>query len=277
MGGVELRRRALAALRGLAAGDAMGAATEGYRPEEIADVYDAAVAELLEPVNLYPESEPDRGWGQVGPVTRSALATVDLIAGGGILKDAGSLGWAVSLGIVLPDADPESAARAAARLAHGRGAALGAAVAVAVAAGVNGLTARDAVAVAARAAGHAGDPTLAHGIIAAAGAGQGSGGREAGMVVGAEFPPGPTATEAVVFAFGVAFGTQSARRAIPQAVNQGGLASLTAGLAGAICGALIPATLVESWAGDVEAASGLDLEAVVDRLLAHRATQNRVS
>ncbi|MGH2603554.1 MAG: hypothetical protein ACRDJ9_29735, partial [Dehalococcoidia bacterium] len=83
-------------------------------------------------------------------------------------------------------------------------------------------------------------------------------------------PPTPGPADAVVFALGVVFGTQSVRRAIPEAVNQGGRASLAAGLAGAITGALVPTSTVESWADEVEGASGLHLTAVAERLLAIR-------
>ena len=267
----RLRLHALAALRGLAVGDAMGAATEGYLAAEIEEVYEGPLTELTEPVNLYPDEVADRERGVVGPVTRAALAAVEALAESRSLDgDPADLGWAVTLGIVTPAGAPDLLARRARTLAGDALAAVGAAVAAAVAAGIGGLMARDAVALAMRGAEAAGEPLLARRIARAAGEGQASGGRRVGAAVRAEFPPEPAVEDAVVFAFGVAFGAQNARRAIPEAVNQGGLASLAAGLTGAICAALTPSSLVESWACEVESLSGIDLGTAVDRALAVR-------
>ena len=271
MDAARLRLHALAALRGLAVGDAMGAATEGYQPDEVEEVYEGPIAELTEPVNLYPEEVPDRERGVVAPVTRAALAAVEALAESRPLgADRAALGWAVTLGIVAPAGSPDLLAREARALAGDALAAVGAAVAAAVAAGVSGFMARDAVALAMGAAEAAGDPLLAQRIGRAAGLGQASGGRRVGAAVRAEFPPWPAEEDAAIFAFGVAFGAQNARRAILEAVNQGGLASLAAGLVGAICAALTPSSLVEAWAHEVELCSGIDLGAVVDRVLAVR-------
>jgi ADP-ribosylglycohydrolase len=268
MDDAELRRRALAALRGLAIGDAMGAATEGYQPDEVIEIYDAPIGELVEPVNLFPEVAPDRARGRIGPVTESAIDAVAVLGGITDDEDPARLGWSVALGIVSAGGDLESVVSESRRFSEAGPA--GAAVAAAVAAGLAGYMARDALSLAVRAATLAGDAGLARQIVEAAGAAQGSGGRQVGAVVAEVVGPGRGANDAVAFAFGVAFGTQSVRRALPQAVNQGGAASLTAGIAGALCGAVAPGSAVEAWSDEVEAASGVDLRAVVDRLLALR-------
>jgi ADP-ribosylglycohydrolase len=177
-------------------------------------------------------------------------------------------GWAVALGIARAGSDLEPILAATRRFgAHGPA---GAAVAAAVAAALAGYMARDALALAVRAAERAGGPALARQIVEAAGVAQASGGRGVGAAVAEAANPGPGVDDAVAFAFGVAFGTQSVRRALPQAVNQGGSASLTAGLAGALCGAVAPGSAVEAWTDEVESASGLDLRAAVERLLTLR-------
>jgi ADP-ribosylglycohydrolase len=271
---VESRRRALAALRALAVGDAMGAATEGYRPDEVEAVYDAPIAELVEPVNLYPESAPDRALGEVGPVTRGALAAArrltNWVEDEWPLVPPDWLGWSVPLGIAVPAGQTGRIAEIAALISGGITAAAGAAVAAAISAGVGLFMPRDALGQAARAAVDAGAPSLAQRIMAAAGAGQESGGRLGGLVVGERFPPGPEPADAAVFALGVAFAAQSVRRAIPQAVNQGGLASLSAALAGALCATWAPATAVEPWADEVVAVNELELEPLADALMALR-------
>jgi ADP-ribosylglycohydrolase len=271
----ELRRRALAVLRGLAVGDAMGAATEGYQPDEVIEVYESPIGEMVEPVNLYPESAPDRIRGVIGPVTESAIEAVSVFASRAVDEEPARLGWSVALGIMSAGVDLDGIV-ASARRFGGPGPA-GAAVAAAIAAGVLGYMARDALSLAVRAATLAGNDALARRIVEAAGAAQGSGGRLVGAVVADVVGPGPSTDDAVAFAFGVAFGTQSIRRAVPQAVNQGGAASLTAGLAGALCGATAPGSAVEAWSNEVEAASGVDLRAVVDQLLALRRGQPTVT
>jgi len=264
----EIRRRALAALRGLAVGDAMGAAAEGYRPEEIEEVYEAPIAEMLDPVNLYPESAADRTRGAIGPVTESALAIIPFLESGGWPDLSHTeIGWAVPLGIITP---VDALDRVVAAIPQTQGKAAAAAIVAAVAAGAGGHLARDAISLANRATNNAGDPAVGRRILHAAGEAQASGGRRVGAFIGVDFPPGPGPADAVVFALGVAFGTQSVRRAIPEAVNQGGRASLAAGLAGAVTGALVPTSTVESWADEVERVSGLDLTTIAERLLVIR-------
>jgi ADP-ribosylglycohydrolase len=264
----ELNRRALAALRGLAVGDAMGAATEGYLPDEVIEVYEAPIAELVDPVNLYPESRPDRMRGRVGPVTEGAVDAVGVLSGRAEPVETPPAGWAVALGIACAGADLAPILASARRF--GKAGPAVAAVAAAVAAGLAGYMMRDALSLAVRAAELAGDPALARRIVEAAGVAQASGGRGVGAAVAAVASPGPDVDDATAFAFGVAFGTQSVRRVLPQAVNQGGTASLTAGLAGALCAAVAPGSAVEAWIDEVESASNLDLRAVVERLLTLR-------
>ena len=271
---VEVRRRAVAVLRALAAGDAIGAAAEGYRPEEIIAVYDAPIGELLEPVNLYPESVPDRARAAVGPVTRSAIAAAERMAEASTADvDADALGWAVALGIAWPaDAVPAMIAEARDLVGSDAGIA-GAAVAAAISAGIGGYLARDTISLAVLAAREAGAAGLADLIVRAAGLAQASGGRQPGAAVAVEVPPGPGSTMIVAFALGVAFGAQSVRRAILEAANQGGTASHTAALTGALCASSAPATAVEAWADEVEGSSGLGLAAVAGGLVSLRATR----
>lgn len=266
----ETARRALAALRGLVVGDAIGAATEGYRPGEVEEVYDAPITEPLEPVNLYPESAPDRKRAEAGSVTRAAIAGARRllgVPGGAIEGDA--LGWAAPLGLVSVAGSPDLITRAAS-FADGEACAAGAALAAAIAAGLGSRSAGDAVGEAVTAALAAGSPALADAITQAAAIGQASGGQLVGAQVAAEYPPGPERIPAVAFAFGVAVGVQSVRRAMLEAANQGGEASLTAALAGALCGAVAPGSIVESWAVEVETVNGLDLMALTSSLLALR-------
>lgn len=264
----EIRRRAVGALRGLAVGDAMGAATEGYLPDEIEEVYEAPIAEFVDPINLYPDAAEDRQRGIVGPVTREALeAAGSFIHGETLSPTVDSIGWAVPLGIISSVDDLDYILRAAGAIDDVAAAAAGAAVAAAIAAGVSGYMARDAVSLAIRAAELAGAPHAARRIIQAAGEAQASGGRRVGEAVAAAVPPGPGIADATAFAFGVAFGAQSVRRAIPEAVNQGRRSSLSAALAGALCGAIVPGSTVESWSDEVEEASEIDLTSIAGRLL----------
>jgi ADP-ribosylglycohydrolase len=267
----EIRRRAIGALRGLAVGDAMGAATEGYLPDEVEEVYDAPIAELVDPINLYPDAAEDRPRATAGSVTREALSLADAIIRNEPLPPApDSIGWAVPLGIISPVDDLERITTAVQSVSDVATAASAAAVAAAVAAGVSGYMARDAISLAIRAAEQAGSPEVARRIVQAAGEAQASGGRRVGEAVGATVPPGPSVADVTAFAFGIAFGAQSVRRAIPEAVNQGRRASLSAALAGALCGAIVPGSTVESWSDDVEEASEIDLTAIAGRLLEAR-------
>jgi ADP-ribosylglycohydrolase len=273
----EIRRRAIGALRGLAVGDAMGAATEGYLPDEIEEVYEAPIAELVDPINLYPDAVADRQRAVIGEITREAIEAAEALSRGErpILAED-SIGWAVPLGIVSTIDDVENIVKSVADVSDVATAACGAAVAAAVAAGVSAYMARDAISLAVRAAELAGSPAVSQRIIQAAGEAQASGGRQVGAAVGASYPAGPGIVEATAFAFGVAFGAQSVRRAIPEAVNQGRRASLSAGLAGAICGAIVPGSTVESWSDEVETTSDIDLTALAGRLLEARRRRVRL-
>ncbi len=267
----EIRRRAIGALRGLAVGDAMGAATEGYLPDEVDEVYDAPIGELVDPINLYPEIATDRQRGVVGQVTREALDVAASLSRGETpeLTEDG-VGWAVPLGIISTVDDLDGIVRTVAGVTDIATAACGAAVAAAVAAGVSGYMVRDAISLAVRAAELVGSPEVAHRIVLAAGEAQASGGRQPGAAVGATYPPGPGIVDVTAFAFGVAFGSQSVRRAIPESVNQGRRSSLSAALAGAICGAIVPGSTVESWSDQVEEASEIDLTSIAGQLLEAR-------
>lgn len=272
----EIRRRAIGALRGLAVGDAMGAATEGYLPDEVEEVYDAPIGELIDPINLYPDVATDRQRGAIGPVTREALdAAASLSRGESPALTEDGIGWAVPLGIISTVDDLDGIIRTVAGVTDVATAASGAAVAAAVAAGVSGYMVRDAISLAVRAAELAGSPEVARRIVLAAGEAQASGGRLPGAAVGASYPPGPGIVDVTAFAFGVAFGAQSVRRAIPEAVNQGRRASLSAALTGAICGAIVPGSTVESWSDQVEEASEIDLTATAGRLLEVRQRRSR--
>jgi len=275
----ETRRRALAVLRALATGDALGAACEGYAADEVLAIYEASVTELVEPVNLYPESAPDRERGAVGPVTHGALAGARLLELGPEAawpaRITPLLSWAVPLGMSYPLIEaPIMTRRAAgiARLSEAGSLAGSAACALAsaISAGLDLYLARDVFGAAIQTAGDTGAPALAQRLAAAAGEAQASGGRGVGRAVARVCPPGPDPVDAAVFAFGVAFGAQSVRRAIIEAANEGGAASLTAGLAGALCAAFAPASSVEAWADEVEAISALDLRAVAGGLLTLR-------
>lgn len=261
-------RRAVAALRGLAIGDAMGAATDGYRPDDVLAVYETPITELVEPVNLYPESAPDRVIGEIGSVTQTALRTHGFLTGAaGSLPDAASLTWAVALGIARrPDAFDLIAAEAG-QIGGGPATVPGTVLALAVANAVSGMGARECVALAVQVAERAGDLALAALIRQAVGIAQESGGRRAGEQVAALCDPAGDLVHITAFAFGVVYGTQSVRRALPQAVNQGGAASLTAALVGPLCGALAPMSVPESWAAQVERVNGLDLARVAGELL----------
>lgn len=267
MDDAERLRRATAALRAFAVGDAIGAATEGYRADEIEDVYDAPVLELVEPVNLYPESGPDRALGEIGPQTRAMLAFAERLLGGGSeVIETGALGWCVPLGVVVRAGEIDRLLALTPTVPNDERAA-GCAVAAAIAAGIDGYGAREAVGQAALAASRAGSDALALALTEAARIGQTSGGRLVAVEIASVFPPGPGAAAATAFAFGVAFGTQSVRRAIPDAVNQGGEASLTAAIAGAVCASFAPGSLVDAWAREVEGVNELDLGMLAPRLL----------
>jgi len=261
-----IHARLLGALRGLAVGDAFGAATDHYRPNEIDEVYGAPVTELVEPISLYPECGPKRGRGQIGTVASEALRVAEVLASGATVHGPfQQLGWAVVVGAVARSSAPDDVLALAASLGGGPSAAT---IAAMSATAVQGFLVRDVLMVGAETATRAGSAALGRRLINAAGAAQAAGGRNVGAAVAATAPPGPDDDAVVAFAGGVAFGAQSVRRAIVEATSQGGRASLSAALAGALCGALFPRSSVESWSNDVERASELNLATLTDRLIA---------
>lgn len=260
--------RATAALRALAVGDAMGRATEHYDPAEIAEVYEDAITEFLEPVRLFDAEE----WaaGEVGPPTRMVVAlvpdgdaptirlyadapVVDRLPAGVALGLLWPLGWVLS----TPSRDAPVAC-----------------IAAAMGAALDGHPAREVLGFGAQAARAAGDGTLAERIVEAAGIAQASGGRRPGGALREAFPPQGDAGALTPFILGLVYATQSARRAILEAVNQGGHAPEAAGIAGAVCAALAPSTLPGAWGAEVERLNDLDLQATARRYLAFRGRGN---
>lgn len=238
--GTSRFERVLAVVQALAAGEAMGRITEHYRPEEIEEIYEDAVAEFLEPVRLF-DDEP---WA---PAETGDLTAALLGQGGDVPFAAG--------------------ARAALRSEDSAGLPpLEAALAAALSAALAGLPLFEIPARAAEAARRSGDPALAEAILQAVGLAQASGGRRPGQALRDAFPPDGDPETLLAFAVGVAYAAANARRAIPEAVNQGGHAPETAALAGALAAALAPPSVPRSWAAEVEAANGLDLTAAVRRL-----------
>jgi ADP-ribosylglycohydrolase len=253
--------RATAALRALAAGDAMGRATEYYTPAEIAEVYEDAVTDFLEPVRLFDEEAWEAA--EVGPPTRLVLARAE----------AGDAAPAPPAGDVA--ALPVAVARGLARsleevLAAGGESPPAVALAAAVSAAVEGHPARAVFGYAVEAARAAGDGDLAERILRAGGLAQASGGRWPGAALRDVFPPDGDAATVTAFTLGLVYATQSARRAILEAVNQGGHAPETAGISGAICAAIVPTSLPEAWGAAVERHNGLDLARAARRLVGAR-------
>ena len=255
--------RAAAALRALAVGDAMGRATELYDPAEIEDIYEEAITEFVEPVRLFDDEE----WaaGETGQPTQIAL---EAATGASRADDEPAhadrieqLPRAVTLGLMRPLTDV-----LATRWASGPSLA----VAVAVSAAMEGHPAREALTVAARAAGAAGDERLGERIAQAGGIAQASGGRRPGAALREVFPPGSDAGMLVPFVLGLVYATQSARRAILEAINQGGHAPESAGIAGAICAAIVPISLPPAWAAEVERINEQQLDLTARRCLAAR-------
>lgn len=246
--------RLVAALRGLAVGEAMGRATEHYTAQEIIDVYEGPVTEFVEPVRAFDDEE----WsaGEVGAFTRLVTALADAAVAPEVrwLEDAAEtdrLAEAVADGLRhsldgLLAAPPRPAAHAA--------------IAVGVAAACAGHTARDVLLYARTAVDDAGSAGLADAIGLAGRIAEESGGRQPGIVLTETFPPTAGVDALVPFIFGIVYGTQSARRAIVEAVNQGGPAPAAAAIAGAICAAAMPGTLPRAWAAEVEQINQLDLE-----------------
>lgn len=256
-----------AALRALAVGDALGRVTEHYAPEEILEVYEDIITDFVEPVRLFDEEQWEAG--EIGPPTVIVLEAVER---GGVWPGAtganvAHLSAGVAVGLSRPLAPLLDEI-------HGDGPL--AAVAAGTAAAVDGYPFIEIVAAAARAARLAHDDDLAETILQAGGLGQASGGRLAGAVLRARFPPDGGSRSVVPFVFGIVYALQSARRAIIDAVNQGGHAPETAAIAGAVCAAAVPVTLPPSWWAVVERANpNLDLERAARRLVALRERYSR--
>lgn len=233
--------RALVVVQALAAGEAMGRATEHYRPDEIVEIYEDTVHDFVEPVRLFDDEE----WlaGETGDL---------LIA---LLGDGPSVPFVPALRAVL----------------SGRGAAglppLEAALAAALVAALDGSPLFQMPTRAAEAARAAGDPALAETILHAAGVAQASGGRRPGAALRAVVPPDGDPPTVLAFAIGVAYASVNARRAITEAVNQGGHAPTTAALAGALAAALAPTSLPGSWAALVEEVNDFSLHRLTHLLL----------
>ncbi len=262
MSQTETLTRIGAALRALVVGDALGRVTEHYTPEEILEVYEDIITDFVEPVRLFDEER----WaaGEVGPPTAIVL---EAAAHGGVWP--GATGANVAH---LPAGVAVGLARPLASLLHDvHGDGPLAAVAAGTAAAVDGYPFIEIVAAAARAARLAADDDLAEAILQAGGLGQASGGRLAGSVLRGRFPPDGDSRSVVPFVFGIVYALQSARRAIIDAVNQGGHAPETAAIAGAICAAAAPVTLPPSWWAVVERANpDLDLERAAQQFAALR-------
>lgn len=263
--------RTTAALRALAAGDAMGRATEHYRPDEIGEVYEEAITEFVEPVRLF----DDEIWtaGEIGPPTEVVLAftpqSEKADAGlPGIRAAVDRLPVALSIGLryAVPDLP---CAPGSLPIAAGIEPSF-LAVAAGITAAVDGFTIRDLIRHVMGKAEAIGDGTLVASLAEAVALAETSGGRNAGAILAAAFSPDGGVDALVPFIFGIVYATQSARRAIVEAVNQGGHAPQTAAIAGAICAAALPGTLPRAWGLEVERVNGLDLEAVARRYLAAR-------
>lgn len=260
---IEPLVRVTAALRGLAVGEAMGRATEHYRPAEIEQIYEDAVTDFVEPVRLF----DDEAWaaGETGPLTQAVLAMAHPtesraaeFAGDGLPQ---RLARAVATGVTRPlAADPEAA----------EGDAAVACLAAALAAACSGYPPSEVVGRAARAAQEAGGPELAEHVLEAGGIAQASGGRRPGDVLRVTFPPEGDPGSLIPFVLGIVYATQNARRAILEAVNQGGHAPETAALAGALCAAIAPGSLPQAWGAAVERVNDLDLAAAARRFLSAR-------
>ncbi|MBI2760536.1 MAG: ADP-ribosylglycohydrolase family protein [Chloroflexi bacterium] len=239
----DLTSRIEAVLGAFAAGDAMGRATEGYRPDEIIEVYEDAVTEFVEPVRLF----DDEVWakGETGDATTHVVTGHDALTLTARIKEYAGidlLPLGVALGLRWPLSELPGRSVGATQ----------AAVAAGVSAALDGLSASDALESAALAARDAGDGALAESIMQAGGIAQASGGRRSGEALREDFPPDGDARSVVAFVFGIVYATSSARRAIVEAVSQGGHAPETAAIAGAICAALTPASFPRAWGETVE-------------------------
>jgi ADP-ribosylglycohydrolase len=259
----DLISRIEAVLGAFASGDAMGRATEGYRPEEIAEVYEDAVAEFVEPVRLF----DDEVWaeGEAGDATAHVVNGHDPTALDARMTEYAGidlLPLGVALGLQRRFDDPADVA----------GGAPVAAVAAGVSAALDEQSVSDVMRLAALAARGAGDDALAESIARAGGIAQASGGRRSGEALRGEFPPDGDARSVVAFVFGIVYATRSARRAIVESVNEGGHAPATAAIAGAICAALTPASLPRTWADTVGRINSHDFRAAAEAYALGRGT-----
>ncbi len=260
---MDMAERIATVLRALAVGDALGRVTEGYTPAEIIEVYEDIVTDFVEPIRLF-DAE---AWaeGETGPPTQILL---EAAASGGRWQGAGGgdvaqLPAAIALGTVLRLADILGGGERIDEPSH-------AAVAAGLAAALEGRPATEVVAAGSRAARNAGAPALAESILRAAGVAQATGGERPGPALGAQFPPAGDSETVTAFVFGIVYGTQSARRAIVEAVNQGGNAPETAGIAGALCAALAPASFPAPWGWEIERRNQLDLARAARQLAVAR-------
>ena len=252
-GGASLRDRLTAALQALAVGDAMGRATEHYQPDEIIEVYDDVLRELVEPVRL----ADDEAWaqGEIGPPTARVLAALASLDAGDGEQTIPAIAAAFPFSLT-PDAAGDDLTIARAVLS------------AAFEAAFNGLAAREALGAALRTATALGAEALAGDLTRAGGLAQASGGRRPGAALREAFPPDGPVGALIPFILALVYATQSARRALLDAVNEGGHAPETAGLAGALCAALLPASLPTSWVAEVEQVNDLDCAALAAETLA---------
>lgn len=262
----DLLARIVAALRGLAAGDAIGRATEHYQPDEIDEVYEDRITDFVTPVRLFDHQQ----WAEAetGPPTEIVLALAAGDAPTAIRwhDDATAidrLPVAVALGLSRPVGQAVAAAGEDAPLA---------AVAAAMAAALAGMSARVVVEQASAGALAAGGTLLAARILEAVGVAQGSGGRRAGLALYELFPADRDAEAATALICGLVYAAQSARRVIIEAVSLGGHAPTIAAIAGAICAAITPSSLPDAWGQRVEATNSIDLAAVAARYATRRGT-----
>ncbi len=261
--------RLVAAFQALAVGDAMGRATEAYEPAEIEEIYEDAIMEFVEPVRLF----DDEQWAaaETGSPTENAiamaLATTATSMNEPSVVDIVHLPRAVAIGAMRP---------LAAILAFPPANAGIAAVAAAVSAGIEGRPAHAALAASVQAAHAAGDGRLAAAIVEAGGIAQASGGRRAGVALRVRFSPAGDIGALTPFILGLVYATQSARRGILEAVNQGGHAPESAAITGAICAAVVPLSLPPAWAAEVERVNALDFTPIARRCVVARASTGSV-
>lgn len=310
-----LEERALACLRGVAVGDALGKMTEGYWPGEIEAAYGGPISGFQEPIQ--PRSRHAWAYAEVTDDTRFTLLVAESILTAGRVdrRDItrriiarpikGWPGWdrfaaaagadpgyserrtgngapmrVSPVGILHRPGDLPGlvdAVEAACAMTHGAASALSAAAAIAgaVAAAVEGWPRERVLEIACEAsvlsAGH-GEPDVAPTVAdmlpvarrKLAGGDVGLGWQLRGL------NPGRLAWEGASFALALVAGTDDAREAILEAVNQGGDADSIASMAGGILAALDPASLPAEWVAEVERANALDLAPIARGLVGLR-------